>query len=132
MSQPGDESEPGRGELSAEEREAFRKRASDLGSRLDKVKAHHSPKLDERARGAAFGRATKIAIELVVGIAVGGFIGRALDSQFGTEPAFLIVFLLLGFAAGILNVFRTAKLMQAEAEPLQRSAKPMTDDDEDA
>ena len=131
MSPPGDPTEPGRGELSAEEREAFRKRASDLGSRLDQVKAQHSPKLDERARGAAFGQATKIAVELVVGIAVGGFIGRALDSQFGTEPVFLIVFLLLGFVAGLLNVIRSAKLMQAAAEPLQRKAKPVTDDEDD-
>jgi ATP synthase protein I len=132
MSPPGDPNEPGRGELSAEEREAFKKRASDLGSRLDQVKAQRSPKLDERARGAAFGQATKIAVELIVGIAVGGLIGRALDSQFGTEPVFLIVFLLLGFAAGLLNVVRSAKLMQAQAEPHQRTAKPVTDEDDDA
>ena len=132
MSPPGKDTEPGRGELSAEEREAFKKRASDLGSRLDQVKAQRSPKLDERARGAAFGQATKIAVELVAGIAVGGLIGRALDSQFGTEPAMLIMFLLLGFAAGLLNVFRTAKLMQAEAEQLQRQAHEVKDGDDDA
>ena len=135
MSPSGKDSEPGRGELSPEEREAFRKRASDLGQRLDSVKAQNAPKYapnpDERARGAAFGQATKIAVELVVGIAVGGLIGRVLDQQFGTGPVLLIVFLLLGFAAGLMNVVRTARRMQAEAEPLQRAAKPVEDDEDD-
>jgi ATP synthase protein I len=77
------------------------------------------------------GQAMKIAIELVVGIAVGGFIGKVLDDQFGTRPWLLIVFLMLGFAAGILNIVRTARRLQAEAEPLQRSAKSVPDDEED-
>ena len=131
MSPSGKDSDPGRGELSPEEREAFSKRAADLGKRLDTVKAKHAPQLDERARGAAFGQATKIAVELVVGIAIGGLIGRVLDQQFGTGPVLLIVFLLLGFAAGLMNVVRTARRMQAEAEPLQRAAKPVEDDEDD-
>ncbi|WP_295556379.1 AtpZ/AtpI family protein [uncultured Hyphomicrobium sp.] len=135
MSASNDDENPPRGELSREEREAFRKRASDLGSRLDKVKAETrekaGPEPDERARGAAMGQAMKISIELVVGIAVGGFIGKVLDDQFGTAPWFLIVFLMLGFAAGLANIVRTARRMQAEAEPLQRSAKAVPDDDDD-
>jgi F0F1-type ATP synthase assembly protein I len=43
----------------------------------------------------------------------------------------MIVFLMLGFAAGLMNVVRTARRMQAEAEPLQRAAKPVTDDEDD-
>ena len=58
--------------LSPEEREALRKRADSLGARLDKVKVMRGPPPDERARGAAFGQATKIAVELVVGVAIGG------------------------------------------------------------
>jgi ATP synthase protein I len=135
MSASSDDENPARGELSPEEREAFRKRASDLGARLDKARADarakEVPVPDERARGAAMGQAMKIAIELVVGIAVGGFIGKVLDDQFGTAPALLIVFLLLGFAAGLANIVRTARRMQAEAEPLQRSAKAVPDDDDD-
>jgi len=135
MSSSGDENEPRRGEISPEDREALKKRAAELGARLDRVKAEErariGPKLDERARGEAFGQATKIAVELVVGIAVGGFIGKVLDGEFGTAPWGLIVFLLLGFAAGLLNVIRTARRMQAEAEPLQRSAKAASDDDDE-
>jgi len=135
MSASSEDENPARGELSPEDREAFRKRASDLGARLDKVKAQVRAKEpsepDQRARGAAMGQAMKIAIELVVGIAVGGFIGKVLDDQFGTAPWMLIVFLMLGFAAGLLNIVRTARRLQAEAEPLQRSAKAVPDDEDD-
>jgi ATP synthase protein I len=135
MSSSGDENEPRRGEISPEDREALRKRAAELGSRLDRVRAEErarsGPEIDERARGAAYGAATKIAIELVVGILVGGFIGKVLDNQFGTAPWGLIVFLLLGFAGGLANVVRSARRMQAEAEPLQRSAKAVPDDDDE-
>lgn len=135
MSASNGDEDPPRGELSPEEREAFRKRASGLGTRLDKVKAEArekaGPEPDEQARGAAMGQAMKISVELVVGIAVGGFIGKVLDDQFGTKPWLLIVFLMLGFAAGLANIVRTARRMQAEAEPLQRSAKAVPDDDDD-
>jgi ATP synthase protein I len=136
MSASSDEENRARGDISPEDREAFKKRASDLGARLDKVKAEARAKRgpepeDGRARSAAMGQAMKIAIELVVGIAVGGFIGKVLDDQFGTAPWFLIVFLMLGFAAGLLNIVRTARRLQAEAEPLQRSAKAVPDEEED-
>jgi ATP synthase protein I len=131
MAASGDSNEPGRGELSPEEREAFRRRAAELGQKLDSVKAQKAPLPDRVDRGAAYGKAMKIAIELVVGIVVGGFLGRLLDSQFGTQPWLMILFLLLGFAAGLLNVVRQARRMQAEAEPLQRSAKPVADDEDD-
>lgn len=132
----GDEQEPRRGEISPADREAFKKRAADLGARLDKVKVETEarnapPSSHDGARGAAFGQATKISIELVVGIAVGGFIGKVLDDQLGIAPWGLIVFLMLGFAAGISNVVRSARRLQAEAEPLQRTAKPVRDDEDD-
>ncbi len=73
----------------------------------------------------------KIAIELVVGLGVGGFIGKFLDEQLGTKPWLLILFIILGFAAGMLNVVRAAQRMQKEAEPLQRAAPSVPDDEDD-
>ena len=132
MAPSGNNSEPGRGELSPEDREAFRKRAAELGEKLDSVKAQRGPPPpDYRARGAAYGQAMKIAVELVVGIVVGGLIGRLLDWQFGTSLWLLVLFLLLGFAAGVTSVIRSARRMQAEAEPLQRTAKPAGDDEDE-
>lgn len=135
MSTSGKDENSARGEISPEERDAFKRRASDLGDRLEKVKAEARAKRGsepaDRARGAALGQAMKIAIELVVGIAVGFFIGKVLDDQFGTAPWLMIAFLMLGFAAGLLNIIRTARRLQAEAEPMQRSAKAVPDDEEE-
>jgi ATP synthase protein I len=46
----------------------------------------------------------------VAGVVVGGGIGWVFDKGLGTSPWGLIVFLLLGFAAGVYNVIRSAGL----------------------
>ena len=132
MTVNGKDSDPGRGELTPEEREALRQRASELGRKLEQVQARRAPVTQaDRRRGAAMGEAFKIVAELVVGVAVGGGMGWVLDRQLGTAPWLLVVFLVLGFAAGMSNVIRTARKMQAEAEPLQKAARSMPDDDDD-
>lgn len=131
MTSSGKDAGPHGDELSPEERQAFQRRASELGRRLDEVRARKAPPPDEgqALRGAAMGQAMKIAIELVVGVAAGGLIGRVLDGYFATSPWLMLVFLLIGFAAGLTNVIRSAQRMQAEAEPLQRQARDIEDDD---
>jgi len=52
--------------------------------------------------------AWRMTLELVVGGMVGAAMGWGLDWFFGTLPLFLIVFILLGFAAGIRTVMRSA------------------------
>lgn len=131
MSNNGKDHGSGRGEISREDREALRARAAGIGSRLEQVKSRRAPQLDSAARGAAFGQAFKIAIELVVGVLFGGLIGWALDRYLGSQPWLLILFLVLGFVAGMMNVVRTARRMQAGAEPLQRAAPSVEPDDED-
>jgi ATP synthase protein I len=125
-----DGSEPRRGEISPEEREALKRRAESIGQRLDDVKARGPAPMsdaDREARGSALGQAFKISIELIAGVAVGGFIGWILDRQLGTRPWLLVLFLVLGFAAGMLNTIRSARRMQAQAEPMQRRAPSVTD-----
>ena len=75
-----------------------------------------SPKGDEpRASGSAdFGKALRLSSEFIAAVVVGAGIGWILDKWAGTSPWGLIVFLLLGFAAGVLNVMRSAGLV-AEA-----------------
>jgi ATP synthase protein I len=133
MASNGKDLDPGRGMLSPEERDALKQRASDLGKRLDEVHARKAPPLgDAKSRGNALGQAFKILTELIVGVVVGGGIGWVLDRQFGTKPWLLLLFLLVGFAAGMSNVIRSARRMQAQAEPLQRASPSVTgDDDED-
>ena len=57
---------------------------------------------------SALARGFRLSTELVGGVAVGAFIGWALDRWLGISPWGMIVFLLLGFAAGVINVMRAA------------------------
>jgi len=52
--------------------------------------------------------AGRVAVELVAGIAVGGFLGWLLDSWLGTTPLFMVVLFFIGAAAGMMNVWRAA------------------------
>ena len=58
------------------------------------------------------GKALKISTELVAAVVVGSIIGFILDGWFDTKPLLTICFFLMGVAAGMLNVFRSAKRMQ--------------------
>lgn len=51
--------------------------------------------------------ALRLSSEFVAGVLVGAAIGWAIDRWAGTSPWGLIIFLLLGFAAGVLNVLRS-------------------------
>tara|TARA_B100000519_G_scaffold113184_2_gene97941 strand:- start:322 stop:675 length:354 start_codon:yes stop_codon:yes gene_type:complete len=57
-------------------------------------------------RGTGLGFALKIGVDIVAAIVVGAGIGLLLDNWLGTKPWLLIVFFILGAAAGMLNVFR--------------------------
>ena len=59
--------------------------------------------------GSALGLAMRIGVELVSALAIGVFIGWGLDTLLGTGPWLLLVFILLGGGAGILNVYRMAR-----------------------
>jgi ATP synthase protein I len=58
--------------------------------------------------GSGLARGLRLSTELVAGVLVGALIGLALDHWLGISPWGLIVFLLLGFAAGVRNVVRAA------------------------
>ena len=52
--------------------------------------------------------AYRMMVELVVGMVFGIGIGYGLDFLFNTFPVFLVIFSLLGFAAGIRVMLQTA------------------------
>jgi ATP synthase protein I len=60
------------------------------------------------ADASGFARGFRLSTELVGGVLVGAGLGWLLDWWLGTTPWGLMVFLLLGFAAGVLNVMRAA------------------------
>lgn len=124
----------GRGEMSPEEREAIRKRAAEIGHRLDAVKARREPEApaSSSAKGAGYALAFRFAADLIIGVAVGGFIGWALDRLFGSAPWLMALFLVFGFAAGVTNVIRSAQKLQARNEAAQRAAPSVQDDEDEA
>lgn len=92
------------------------RRRSDLGAEL----ARRIPKetdTDKSAAGSAagFAQALKMSSEFIAGILVGAAIGWLIDQLAGTSPWGMIVFLLLGFCAGILNVLRSAGMMAEQS-----------------
>jgi ATP synthase protein I len=50
----------------------------------------------------------RLSSELIAGVVVGGLLGWAFDHLLSTSPWGLIVFVLLGFIAGVVNVVRSA------------------------
>ncbi|HXW72036.1 MAG TPA: AtpZ/AtpI family protein [Methylocella sp.] len=61
-----------------------------------------------RATASAMTLAIRILSEFVAAVIVGALIGWGLDRLVGSTPIFLIIFLLLGAAAGFWNVYRVA------------------------
>ena len=74
-----------------------------------KIKNVQKDNIDSNA--ASLGKALKISTELVAAVVVGSTIGFILDNWFDTKPLLTICFFFMGVAAGILNVFRSAKKM---------------------
>ena len=94
---------------------ALSARLRHLGERLDHERASHRPEPVSGNRtstdASALARGLRLSSELVAGVLVGGLIGWLLDRWLGISPWGLIVFVLLGFAAGVLNVMRAAGLV---------------------
>jgi|TARA_B110000438_G_scaffold80327_1_gene80336 ATP synthase protein I len=61
---------------------------------------------------SSLGIAMKLSTEMVAAVIVGTIIGFILDTWFDSKPWFILIFFFVGVAAGITNVFRSAKLMQ--------------------
>jgi ATP synthase protein I len=90
----------------------------ELGRRLDDAQRRHAAGT-KRPPPTQLGIAGRFATELVAALVVGGGMGWGIDWLFGhyghpTNPVFMIVFFVLGAAAGIRNVMRAANEINAE------------------
>ena len=90
------------------------KNLKEISTRL-KIAKKNIKKVEQKKVGsnaASLGKALKISTELVAAVVVGSTIGFLLDNWFDTKPLLTICFFIMGVAAGILNVFKSAKKMQ--------------------
>ena len=81
----------------------------------------------ENSNGMAY--AVKISSEFIAGVVVGAALGWLIDKLFGTGPWGLIIFLLLGFCAGVLNVLRSAGLIAVSKSERGFDLKPPRKDE---
>jgi len=70
---------------------------------------------DRAATASGYARGFRLSSELVAGVVVGAGLGWLIDRWLGSSPWGLMIFLLLGFAAGVLNVMRSAGVVAPAA-----------------
>ena len=85
-----------------------------LGARLEAVKEAHAPKPRTPDHHSQAQLAWRMVIELVAGLGIGFGMGYGLDALFGTSPWLMIVFIFLGFAAGVKTMMRSAEEVQSK------------------
>ncbi len=108
----------------------------ELDARLRRARAERQPPAGAPATGVGspgkgLGIAMRIGTEMVAAIVVGVGIGLLLDHWLGTAPWFLVVFVFVGGAAGMLNVYRTVNAM-APAGGYGRPADSVADRKEES
>lgn len=93
---------------------ADKERLAELEARIQGLKKPEkaTPKMEDHHSQAHL--AWRMVIELVSGIVIGFGIGYGLDVLLGTLPIFMVLFVLLGFAAGVRVMMRSVKELQKE------------------
>jgi ATP synthase protein I len=92
---------------------ALSARLQRLGEGLGQARGRAGPPSDgpggdRAATASGYARGFRLSSELVGGVLVGAGLGWLIDRLLGISPWGFIVFLLLGFVAGVLNVMRSA------------------------
>jgi len=108
---------------SSSDEDALSARLGSLQQRLSRLRDGRKPGTDQpeggsedgAARASAMALGFRLSSELVAGVLVGAAIGWGIDRLLSTSPFGLIVFLLLGFAAGVVNVVRSANAVSNRA-----------------
>ncbi len=100
-----------------------------LEDKIEKLKAAHEPPPAKEDHHTLANAAWRMVIELVSGLGIGFGIGYGLDVLFGTMPWLLVLFTLLGFAAGVSTMMRTARELQdRNMQAVQKPAAERGDD----
>lgn len=99
------------------------RRLDTLNTRLETLRANRAEKAARETRSSPeLGMAFRLATEFVAGVIFGGIVGWQLDAFFGTKPIFLMVFIIIGIAAAMWNVYRVAEKMHKAGSARDRAA----------
>ena len=108
---------------------------SDLAARIRR--AQETEKVGQASQGNAakdmsgMSRGLRLGSEFIAAILVGAGIGYLLDLWLKTGPWLLLVFVMVGFAAGVLNVVRSAaEMYRASPPPPGSDLGPGTEEDD--
>ncbi|MBP1842318.1 ATP synthase protein I [Rhizobium petrolearium] len=103
--------------------ERRRRLSAELANRKaeDAAEAKRDAQSEESRKGMALG--FKLSSEFISAVAVGAILGYMLDRFAGTSPWGLIVLLLLGFCAGVLNVLRSVGMVAPPPSMQKRNDK---------
>jgi len=104
-----------------------KQRLTQLEDRIKAAKGVPTPTAHQDEHYSQAHLAWRMVIELVVGLGIGFGMGYGLDRLFGTIPVFLVLFTLLGLAAGIRTMMRSAQ----EIQDTQMAEKAAKDDERD-
>lgn len=88
----------------------------DLDRRLREARGTQERPGAAPSRTRSIGQALRLATEMASALFVGVVIGWGLDELLGTRPWMMLLFLVLGMAAGTLNAYRTAKRLSAATD----------------
>jgi len=100
---------------------ALSARLGSLDQKLSKIRDDRKFQTDQseigsgnaQSRASAMAVGLRLSSELVAGVVVGSILGWGFDRLLSTSPWGLIVFMLLGFVAGVINVMRSAGVGRA-------------------
>jgi ATP synthase protein I len=126
MAKDTNSSGSGNRDQSSSDEAALSARLGNLDQRLSKVRDSRKIGNDQsgnenenaQARASAMAMGLRLSSELVAGVLVGAALGWGFDRLLSTSPWGLIVFLLLGFTAGVINVMRAAGVMAKQSQRL--------------
>ena len=114
MAEGANDSGNGNGDQSSSDEAALSARLGSLDRRLSDIRGSRKIGTDQPGSGDGAARASAMALgfrlssELIAGVVVGALLGWGFDRFLSTSPFGLIVFVLLGFVAGVVNVVRSA------------------------
>ncbi len=116
MAQDKNDNASGNRDQPSSDEAALSARLGSLDHRLSEIRDNRKLRTDQSgtesgdtaARTSAMALGFRLSSELVAGVVVGAAIGWGVDRWLSTTPFGLMVFLLLGFTAGVVNVVRSA------------------------